>query len=283
MSDSMLSNAYLNFCRSNVTCFTSAVRQQSNNRKCRPDTLPPVVQLSASNDEVDVPVADAPLSAYFREFKVDTKSAGGEYALLLVSDPSLAAKQDYSLINVSPGVTKTTKGLFYPVKAGASSYLFEIHSYARPDGVNAFYTAYLLMPPKAPALAVSGNIMTVEMPPESRAARDGLIEGYLITLTASDGVVSVETEEHVPYGKWGEPLELKLSELSTLTGEVSYVVTAQEYIKDLSGKGYVYGPESPAPEAKQEKAQVAGIYMGESSGQLPPQARRLSCVYRHKD
>ena len=198
---------------------------------------------------------------------MDTKSVGGEYALLLVSDPSLAAKQDYSLVNFTAGVTKTTKGLFYPVKTDASSYLLEIHAYTNPDGVNAFYTAYLLAPPEAPAVSINGDIMTVEMPPESRAARDGLIDGYLLTITATDGVVSVISEEHVSYGKWGDPLKLKLSELSALPGEVSYSVTAQEYMKDRSGQNYLYGPASPGPEAKPEKVELSGIYIGESSGQ----------------
>ncbi len=265
-SDDMLSNAYKNFCRENAQLFYTRYQNASSANGVK-STLIPAVQLSASNAVVDVPVSDAPLSAYIRAFKVDTKSVGGEYALLLVSDPSMAAKQDYNLVNITAGVTKTTKGLFYPVKTGASSYLFEIHSYAKPDSAKAFYTAYLLAPPEAPAISIIGNSMTIEMPPKSQAAQAGLIDGYLITVTASDGVTSVSSEERVPYGKWGDPLKLKLSELSTLTGEVTYSVTAQEYMKDQSGQNNLCGPKSAAPEATTEEAPVSGIYTGQSSGQ----------------
>ena len=258
--DTTLGDLYLRFCKENTQRFYQRYNDALKTRGVKSTLIPPV-SLSAINNKVEVTVADTPLSAYIREFRVDTATVG-PYALFLVSDDSLKGKQNYSLINVTAGVTKAAKGLFYPVRTEASAYLFEIHSYTQKDDRDAFYSAYLLTPPRAPALSVDKTIMTIEMPPDSPAAQDGLIDGYRITITASDGVKQVSTEKFVPYKKWDVPLKLELGKLSNLTGDITYSVTAQEYIKDSSGRNNLYGPASLEISHEGQAAQNDGCYTG---------------------
>ncbi len=240
MTDEQLGSVYVGFCRVNAQEFYNRHKAAASGSGIAATLVDPV-QLSSGAVKAQVPVGDMPLSAYFREFKVDTASiAGGQYALLLASDPSLLTKPNYNLVNTTAGVTATPKGLFYPVSSAASAYLFEIHSYAQSDGINASYTAYLLTPPANPSVTLDeGKTMSIQMPPASIAARDGKIDGYLVTITSSDGVV---TNKHVPYSQWGDPLTQRLKRLTNETENVSFAVTVKEYIKN--GSTYYFGPVS---------------------------------------
>ena len=235
-----LGSHYLNFCKLQCEQFYKRYKAAAGGSGVTTTLISPVA-LSSNAVTAEVPVGDMPLAAYFREFKVDTSTiAGGQYALLLASDPGLMTKQNYSTVNIRQGVSVTPKGLFFPVTSAVSSYLFEIHSYVQPDGIDASYTAYLLTPPANPTVTLEeGKTMTVELPPSSTAAYAGMIDGYLVTITSSDGVV---TTRHVPYSQWGEPLTLKLKKLTNETEDVSFTVTVKEYIK--SGSEYNYGPVS---------------------------------------
>jgi hypothetical protein len=238
LNDESFGTMYRYFCRDNVKQFYDSYKRALEGKGVA-STLIPAVQLSAGTPFAKVPVADKPLSAYIREFKVDTASIGGEYALLLLSDKTLKGKKDFFPITFTPGPQRV-KGLFYPVTSSASSYLMEIHSYRESDGLDSFYTAYLLTPPANPAVTIEEEKrMVIELPPESAAAREGVIDGYLVTITSSDGVV---TTKRVAYSRWSSPLTLSLKKLTKEVKDVSFSVTVQEYIKQ--GGKYCYGPKS---------------------------------------
>jgi hypothetical protein len=237
-NDPTFGSMYRHFCRKYAQQFFNRYKAASSGNGIR-STLLPAVQLSAGTPVIKVPVADQPLSSYVREFKVDTASIGGEYALLLLSDDTLKNKENYYPINITAGVERV-KGLFFPVSSASSSYLFELHAYTEADGLEAFYTAYLLTPPESPSVSIEDEKrMVIELPRESAAAREGIIDGYLVTVTSSDGMV---TNKHIAYRNWSKPLTLSLSKLTGEKEDVSFTVTVKEYVK--SGGKYCYGPAS---------------------------------------
>lgn len=260
MSDTELGGHYRQFCENNTQRFYQRYQDALKTIGVKSTLIPPV-PLSAVQTKARVAVADAPLSAYIREFRVDTSKVG-QYALLLVSDDSLKGKKAYHLINMTTGVAKTTKGLFYPVRTDPSAYIFEIHAYGRPDNQDASYFAYLLTTPRAPELSVDKDSMIITMPPVSQAAQDGLIDGYLIKITASNGNDTDIHEEHVPYEQWNKPLKLQLDRLFSLNGDISYSITVQEYMKGQTGQKNLYGPASLEMTHESEKPSEEGVYSG---------------------
>jgi hypothetical protein len=240
-NDADFGQMYRDFCVANTKEFFERYTAVSGNTSLT--TLIPAVQLSKTNPVAKVTVQNKPLSAYIREFKVDSAAFGGQYALLLVPDVLLTMhKPGFSTVNITQGVKSTSKGMFFPVQSNPSSYLFEIHKYLFPDNadISTIYKAYLFMPPENPTVKIEEQRrMVITLPPASTAAEAGVVDGYLVTVTSSDGVV---TKKHVPYRNWGQPLTLSLSKLTGLKANATFTVSASEYIKD--GFQYYYGPVS---------------------------------------
>ncbi len=258
IDDRTLGGYYRDFCNQNIELFLNRHKAAMAGNGTKSALLPEIA-LSASALKQLVSVADVPLSAYFRQFNVDVDSVGGSYGLLLVPDDYIYQKQYYFPINPTAGVQTTPKGLYFPVTSEASSYLFEIHSYAVSDGISGQYMAYLLAPPENPTVSISSDSngasaqsesgdgssaeqakkMVIKLPQPSTVASDGYIDGYEINITSSDDKV---TTKYIPYADRETPLSLPLGDLTNGGEDVTFTVTAREYI--VKGEEKFFGPSS---------------------------------------
>jgi hypothetical protein len=263
ISDSRFSECYRDFCIAQAGKFYSRYQRIASQNNA---FLKEPVELSPGNPMAYVPVPDEPLSAYVRAFKIDLDSIpDGKYALLLASDPSLLSKRDYKTATVSAGITAVSRGTFYEISSNPAQYLFEIHSYLKNDAIDASYRAYLLTAPGAPEVFSEdgGATLSVRLPAKSKAAQDGMIDGYKVTITSSDGEVtrySIDAED------MGELLTAPVEDLTASDQQVTFVVSVCEFIDSSDGTYYVTGPESPLADYTHEQLILSGIYTGESRG-----------------
>ena len=168
---------------------------------------------------------------------------------LLVPDDDLAEQiPDLTLMPIGAAQwTKCKYGLFFYPHLEGAIFIMEIDGGTNPNtsGVSG-YTVYQLDPPQLEEVEVADGLLSFKLPDKSRAARDGKIDGYRVTITCSDGKKTVYYPKIVIAG---QTVKLKTSRLNKGDHKddeepLSYTVTVCEYIKDKNR--YLFGPESNA-------------------------------------
>lgn len=141
--------------------------------------------------------------------------------------------------------TKCKYGLFFYPHLEGAIFIMEVDGGTNPNtsGVSG-YTVYQLDPPQLEEVEVADGLLSFKLPDKSRAARDGKIDGYRVTITCSDGKKTVYYPKIVIAG---QTVKLKTSRLNKGDHKddeepLSYTVTVCEYIKDKNR--YLFGPES---------------------------------------
>lgn len=166
---------------------------------------------------------------------------------LLVPDDDLAEQiPDLTLMPIGAAQwTKCKYGLFFYPHLEGAIFIMEIDGGTNPNtsGVSG-YTVYQLDPPQLEEVEVADGLLSFKLPDKSRAARDGKIDGYRVTITCSDGKKTVYYPKIVIAG---QTVKLKTSRLNKGDHKddeepLSYTVTVCEYIKDKNR--YLFGPES---------------------------------------
>jgi len=131
------------------------------------------------------------------------------------------------------------------------------------------YTVYKVVQSPKIECEVSNNRLTFTLPEKSEAAKAGVVEGFRITITCSDGKV---TEKIASLRRAGRKGRYKVSSLcnpgSLEEGapDLSFSVTVCELTYDKN-RQYLYGPESEGAELTQEMDELLEI-MGAQSGKI---------------
>ena len=167
---------------------------------------------------------------------------------LLVPDEDFADQlPDMTLLPIGAAQwTKCKYGVFFYPHLEGAIFNMEIDGGTNPNtsGVSG-YTVYQLDPPKLEEVEVADGLLSFKLPDKSKAAEDGKIDGYRVTITCSDGKKTVYYPKIVIAG---QTVKLKTSRLNKgdhkEDEELSYTITVCEYIKD--GNRYLFGPESNA-------------------------------------
>ncbi len=131
------------------------------------------------------------------------------------------------------------------------------------------YTVYNVIAEPKIECEVSNNRLTFTLPEKSEAAKAGVVEGFRVTITCSDGKV---TERIASLRRAGRKGRYRVSGLcnpgSLAQGapDLSFSVTVCELTFDKD-KEYLYGPESEGAELTQEMDELLEI-MGAQSGKI---------------
>lgn len=131
------------------------------------------------------------------------------------------------------------------------------------------YTVYNVVQSPKIECEVSNNRLTFTLPEMSDAAKGGVVEGYRVTITCSDGKV---TERIASLRRAGRKGRYRVSGLcnpgSLAEGapDLTFSVTVCELTYDKD-KEYLYGPESEGAELTQEMDELLEI-MGAQSGKI---------------
>ena len=166
---------------------------------------------------------------------------------LLAPDEDLTEQiPDMTLLPIGKAQwTKCKYGVFFYPHLEGAIFIMEVDGGTNENtsGVSG-YTVYQLDPPKLEEVEVSEGLLSFTLPEMSKAAKDGKIDGYRVTITCSDGKKTVYYPKIVIAG---QTVKLKTSRLNKGDHKddedpLSYTVTVCEYIKDKNR--YLFGPES---------------------------------------
>jgi hypothetical protein len=166
---------------------------------------------------------------------------------LLVPDEDFADQlPDMTLMPIGAAQwTKCKYGIFFYPHLEGAIFIMEVDGGTNPNTSGASgYMVYQLDPPQLEEVEVADGLLSFKLPDKSRAARDGKIDGYRVTITCSDGKKTVYYPKIVIAG---QTVKLKTSRLNKGDHKddedpLSYTVTVCEYIKDKNR--YLFGPES---------------------------------------
>lgn len=174
----------------------------------------------------------------------------GDIALLLVPDPGFEeALPDLRLVPAGPNqanAKRSRNGLFFPPQpVWDPFYVIEADGGTSDTGRSAYYSVWTLTAPQMDPPKTEGGELIFTLPELSGAAGagQGLIDGYRVTVTCSDGTV---TEKYYPISDAATEQSLYLNDLkasSSKAEDVTFSLTVCEYI-DEDGGSYSFGPES---------------------------------------
>ncbi|MBQ3356215.1 MAG: hypothetical protein IJG45_03785 [Oscillospiraceae bacterium] len=180
----------------------------------------------------------------------------GDIALLLVPDPGFEeALPDLRLVPAGPNqanAKRSRNGLFFPPQpVWDPFYVIEADGGTSDTGRSAYYSVWTLTAPQMDPPKTEGGELIFTLPELSGAAGagQGLIDGYRITVTCSDGTV---TEKYYPISDAATEQSLYLNDLkasSSKAEDVTFSLTVCEYI-DEGGGSYTFCPESGAISGK---------------------------------
>ena len=151
----------------------------------------------AENGKAHVDIEHGP--GYFMTIRTFEQSGSKALPALMVTDPD--AKNVFPHIIIGPGLKYKTisKGAYiysfgvYSSKKEENKLLLpvvEVHGDGKEDktDANAGYTIYLLGQPSRPQLRQKEDVLVITLPAVSAAAKDGMIDGYLLKLETSEGL-----------------------------------------------------------------------------------------------
>lgn len=199
----------------------------------------------------------------------------GQMALLLVRNEHFNKRMpDIKLIPI--GDMKTSvydNGLYYAPASVSdfekSAYLMEL-DLGRGEAVNqqtAYRGVVLKSLPKVEADIKQGKL-TFQMPEKSKAATEGHVKGFLITIRCSDGKV---TERIVSLAKAGKKASYKLKRLcypeSLKEGadSLTFEISVREFVKN--GDTLLLGPGSEGTRMEQDMKEMLDL-MGAATGAI---------------
>lgn len=151
----------------------------------------------AENGKAHTDIEHGP--GYFMTVRTFEQSGSKEMPALMVTDPD--AKNVFPHIIVGPGLKYKTisKGAYiysfgdYDSKTADNNLILpvvEVHGDGKEDkaDANAGYTIYLLGQPSRPSFRLEEDALIITLPTMSAAAKDGLIDGYLLKMETSEGL-----------------------------------------------------------------------------------------------
>jgi hypothetical protein len=244
LSDAELTESYLAFAKKYQTKFYNRQLSLVHDSKWR--MVYPISGLGRDGSR-HFKLIDHAYSIRINEILGNTLDIVSRVGHLLVPDEDFADQlSDMTLLPLGANQwTKCKYGIFFYPHLEGAIYIMEIDGGTNPNtsGVSG-YTVYQLDPPRLEDVEVSEGLLSFTMPEKSKAAEDGKIDGYRVTITCSDG------KKTVYYPKTniaGQTVKIKTSRLNKGDHKddedpLSYSVTVCEYI--LDGNRYLFGPES---------------------------------------
>ena len=135
------------------------------------------------------------------------------------------------------------------------------------------YSAYSLRAPQIENGEIEDGLYKFTLPEKSKAAQDGYIDGYRVTIKCTDGT---ETVRYYRIDGAGEEIGIKLSKLTkkSVKGDpelakktLGFTLSMCEYIKEPNGRK-IYGPDSGGARTMEEEMEDMLAEMGALSGDI---------------
>lgn len=243
LSNEELTQAYLAFAKKYQTNIYTYQQANVQNRKMR--VAYPISTLGADHAR-HFKLIDHAYSIRINEILSSSLDIVARVGHLLVPDEDFSDQlPDMTLMPIGAAQwTKCKYGLFFYPHLEGAIFIMEIDGGTNPNTSGASgYTVYQLDPPKLEEVEVADGLFSFKLPEKSKAAQDGKIDGYRVTITCSDGKKTVYYPKIVIAG---QTVKLKTSRLNLGKNkedeELSYTITVCEYIRD--GRRMLFGPES---------------------------------------
>lgn len=198
-------------------------------------------------DGTEIRLTDHDYTTRVRELKPQLPAGyQGEFAVLLGEADGFLT--DKCIYGVGPLAQDTVRGVFYkPQKPGPNLAFYVLEADGKDGGAESHYNTYFLTEPEAPTVDVANGVVRI-IPPaaRSKAAEDGYIDSYQITVYA-DGREAMK--ENLPRDRWDTGLQINLQELgydSAALREKAPVIHAviRERIEPYGDYAECLGPES---------------------------------------
>ena len=188
--------------------------------------------------------------------------------LLVVMDPGALENHPGCFIEPVEKYEKTPNGFYVPaytdlkiapsyMKVQGRQFILEVYGKDdKPDGLG--YTVYRMLEPEAPKLSLENGNLKIQLPEPQGAAKDGVLDGLVITIQASDGTKKEVTVKKDEFGKTQSIPVDELKDRKT-EGTPSFTVTISEFVKDAKGN-LCFGLPSKEAEIKGGASEWVNAY-----------------------